>query len=161
MQITEERRGDTSGATEGIGERCVNSIRGAMASANENASGRTSASLGYKEDNYNLLVFADGEHAPFHTTQWGNKPTPTGGNGFLPQIIQWLKDKCLDVDVKPTETLEQAQARAGRAIYTKIWREGTERYKTPIQGIYTPALDAAVDEFTNKVAGAVVKMILR
>ena len=62
--------------------------------------------------------------------------------------------------MRPTETLEQAQARAGRAIYTKIWREGTERYKTPRQDIYTPALDAAVDEFANKVAGAVVKMLL-
>lgn len=160
MQITEERRGDTSGTAEGIGERCVNSIRTAMVSANK-ASGRTSASLGYKEDNYNLLVFADGDHAPFHTTQWGNKPTPKGGNGFLSQIIQWVKDKRLSVDVKPTETLEQAQARAGRAIYTKIWREGTERYKTPRQDIYTPALDAAVDEFANKVAGAVVKLVLK
>ena len=161
MQITEERRADTSGAAEGIGERCVNSIRAAMSSANENASGRTSASLGYKEDNYNLLVFADGEHAPFRTTQWGNKPTPKGGNGFLPQIIQWVKDKRLSVDVKPTETLEQAQSRAGRAIYAKIWREGTERYKSPRQDIYTPALDAAIDEFTNKVAGAVVKMLMK
>ena len=143
-----------------VGATAIQAIREAMETQGINASGSTSKSLGYKQDTFRLQVFADGRHAPIATLQQGSRPTPQGGNGFYPEILQWVKDKGLDVLPSPSETLEKAQARAAHAIYRKIWEEGTQRHRTPRKDIYTPALDKAVDDFTAQVAGAVVDIIL-
>lgn len=143
-----------------VGATAIQAIREAMETQGINASGSTSKSLGYKQDTFRLQVFAEGRHAPIATLQHGSKPTPQGGNGFYPEILQWVKDKGLDVLPSPSETLEKAQARAAHAIYRKIWEEGTQRHRTPRKDIYTPAIDMAVDDFTAQVAGAVVDIIL-
>ena len=143
-----------------VGSTAIQAIREAMEATGINASGSTSKSLEYKQDAFSLVVFAEGRHAPIATLQHGSRPTPKGGGGFYPEILQWVKDKGLDVQPTPSETLEKAQARAAHAIYHKIWEEGTQRHLHPRSDIYTPALDKAVEDFTAQVAGAVVDIIL-
>ena len=157
----EETMKATVGGTEDVGAECVASIQAAMAAANLNASGKTSASLGYQQGTWRLTVFADGEHAPFATLQNSVKPTPQGGDGFLPQILQWVKDKGLSVTQGPRQTLESAQRAAAGAIYHSIWERGTRQTFPPRKDIYTPALDEAVDRFAEQVGDAVVKFILK
>lgn len=159
MTIDETTRAERT-QRQDVGATAIQAIRDAMAANGINASGATSKSLGYKQDTFRLVVFADGKHAPIATLQHGSRPTPQGGNGFYPEILQWVKDKGLPVQPSPTETLEKAQARAAHAIYHKIWEVGTDRHNSPRDDIYTPALDKAVDDFSNQVAGAVVDLIL-
>lgn len=161
MKLSQYWRGDTSGGGDGsIGERCVTTIRDRMRDGHIDASGETSASLGYKESEFDLEIFAEGPHAPFRTTQHGAKPTPKNGPGFLQEIINWTYEKNLDIEPRGMEDEFDAHNRVGRAIYRKIWSEGTDRYQVPRSDIYSPALALAVDEFTAKVAGAVVKKII-
>ena len=143
-----------------IGAACVDTIRAAMAAAGINASGRTSNSLGFKESAYDLEVFAEGSHAPIFTLQNGNKPTPQGGNGFLPAIIQWVEDKGLPVSPRGDETPERALRRTASAIYWSIWRNGTGRYRQPRADIYTPALDKAVADFAERVGDAIANFVM-
>lgn len=144
-----------AGRVEDVGAKCVAAIQAAMSSAALNASGRTSASLGYKQDTWRLTVFADGEHAPIFTLQNSVKPTPRGGNGFLPEILQWVKDKGLTVKQGPRQSLESAQKAAAQAIYHSIWERGTRRTYPPRKDIYSPALDEAIRSFAEQVAGAI------
>lgn len=162
MKISEttKAQGERTQRTD-IGAETVQAIRDAMAAANINASGATSKSLNYHQDAYRLLIYAEGRHAPIRTLQHGNKPTPHGGNGFFPEILQWVKDKRIDVQPSPREDLDKAQRRVASAIYHNIWERGTERYNAPRADIYTPALDMAVDKFTAMVASAMVDKITK
>lgn len=150
-----------AGRVEDVGAKCVADIQAAMSAASLNASGRTSASLGYKQDTWRLTIFAEGEHAPIFSLQNSVKPTPQGGNGFFPQILQWVKDKGLSVTQGPRQTLESAQRAAAGAIYHSIWERGTRQTIPPRKDIYTPALDEAVDRFAEQVGDAVVKFMLK
>lgn len=141
--------------SENVGAECVAAIQAAMSAANLNASGATSASLGYKQGEWELEIFADGEHAPIFTLQNSVKPTPRGGNGFLPEILQWVKDKGLTVKQGPHQSLEAAQKAAAQAIYHSIWERGTRRTYPPRKDIYSPALDEAIRSFAEQVAGAI------
>lgn len=145
---------------EDIGWRTVAAIREAIERAGENASGKTSQSLSYIQTPTQLTILADGVHAPIRTLQYGTRPTPKGGNGFLPAIVQWVKDKKLPVRQGPRQSLEQAQKAAASAIYAKIWREGTDRHVTPRRDIYTPALEQAVKDFEAVVGDYIVNKIL-
>lgn len=159
MTIDETTRAERT-QRQDVGATAIQAIRDAMAANGINASGATAKSLGYRQDSFRLVVFADGKHAPIATLQHGSRPTPQGGNGFYSDILQWVKDKGIPVQPSPTETLEKAQARAARAIYHKIWEVGTDRHNAPRDDIYTPALDKAVEEFSDQVAGAVVDIML-
>lgn len=156
----------TKGATgkrqpDDIGRKTVDAIRSAIVAAGEMASGKTAASLSYIQTPTQLTILADGAHAPIRTLQYGSRPTPRGGNGFLPAIVQWVKDKGLDVKRGPRQSLEAAQKAAASAIYSKIWREGTDRHKTPRHDVYTPALEQAVKDFETVVGDYIVNQILR
>lgn len=144
-----------AGRVEDVGAKCVADIQAAMSAASLNASGRTSASLGYKQDTWRLTIFADGEHAPIFTLQNSVKPTPRGGNGFFPEILQWVKDKGLTVKQGPRQSLASAQKAAAQAIYHSIWERGTRRTYPPSKDIYSPALDEAIRSFAEQVAGAI------
>lgn len=144
-----------AGRVEDVGAKCVADIQAAMSAASLNASGRTSASLGYKQDTWRLTIFAEGEHAPIFSLQNSVKPTPQGGNGFLPEILQWVKDKGLTVKQGPRQSLEAAQKAAAQAIYHSIWERGTRRTFPPRKDIYSPALEEAIRSFAEQVAGAI------
>lgn len=160
MRVDETVKGERV-KHEDVGAVAVEAIRDAMEAHGINASGATSQSLGYKQDTYRLEIFAEGKHAPIATLQHGSRPTPQGGDGFYPEILQWVKDKGLAVRMSsPSDDLEKAQKRAAHAIYHKIWQAGTDRYTAPRNDIYSPALDKAVDDFTQQVAGAVVNLLL-
>lgn len=162
MRFEETRKG-TAGKPQpdDIGRKTVEAIRSAIVTAGEYASGKTSKSLSYIQTPTQLTILADGAHAPIRTLQYGTRPTPRGGNGFLPAIVQWVKDKGLQVKQGPRQSLEAAQKAAASAIYSKIWREGTDRHKTPRHDIYTPALEQAVKDFEEIVGNYIVNQILR
>lgn len=162
MEFTEEKKHTNVPPSEDIGAQAVAAIQAAMSAANLNASGATSASLGYKQGVWELEIFAEGKHAPIRTLQNSVKPTPQGGNGFLPQILQWVKDKGLTVKQGPRQTLEAAQRAAAGAIYHSIWERGTRQTFPPRKDIYSPALDEAVVKFSEQVAAAItVELIER
>lgn len=161
MEFEEVKKG-TAGGTQpdDIGRKTVAAIRSAIDAAGETASGKTAASLNYIQSPTQLTIFAEGAHAPIPTLQYGARPTPRGGNGFLPAIVQWVKDKGLQVKQGPRQSLEAAQKAAASAIYAKIWREGTDRHITPRHDIYTPALEQAVKDFETIVGDYIVNKIL-
>lgn len=161
MIFEETKRGEAGRPQpDDIGRKTVAAIREAIERAGETASGKTAASLNYTQSPTRLTIFAEGSHAPIRTLQYGSRPTPRGGNGFLPAIIQWVKDKGLQVEQGPRQSLEAAQKAAANAIYSKIWREGTDRHVTPRHDIYTPALEQAVKDFETVVGDYIVNKIL-
>lgn len=161
MNFEETRKGAAGNPQpDDIGRRTVAAIREAIERAGESASGKTAASLNYTQSPTRLTIFAEGAHAPIRTLQYGTRPTPRGGNGFLPAIVQWVKDKGLPVKQGPRQSLEAAQKAAANAIYSKIWREGTDRHVTPRHDIYTPALEQAVKDFEVIVGDYIVNKIL-
>lgn len=160
MRIEETAKADFGGV-EDIGAKCVGSIRAAMAAGDVNASGATSASLGYRQSQWELTVYAEGKHAPIFSLQNSVKPTPRGGDGFLPEIVQWVRDRGLTVRRGPRQTEEAAQWAAARAIYHNIWENGTRRTFPPSKEIYSPALAEAVEDFTRQVGDSVVKILLK
>lgn len=155
MEFAETKKYASPPPSEDIGAKCVAAIQEAMSTATLNASGRTSASLGYKQGIWALEIFAEGKHAPIPTLQNSVKPTPRGGNGFLPEILQWVKDKGLTVKQGPHQSLEAAQKAAAQAIYHSIWERGTRRTFPPRKDIYSPALEEAIRSFAEQVAGAI------
>lgn len=146
----------TGGEAKDIGAQTVAAVRDAMAKAGLNASGDTSASLNYTQSAFSLEIYAEGRHAPFFTLQNSVTPTPRGGPGFFNEILQWTKDKGLTPTVGAGEDPEKARERMARAIYSKIWQDGTRRAYPPRKDIYTPALESAVAAMADQVAGVLI-----
>lgn len=154
---------DTGDAPKGIAAKAIDAIRSRMASEGINASGRTSASLRGEDDDTHVLIWAEGEHAPFATVQHGGGPHRNSEPlGFEEAIRRWVREKPGFVPhQREGEDLEHALDRAAGAIIHKIRREGTGRYSHPRDDIYSPALDAAVEEFKRRVRQILINSILQ
>jgi hypothetical protein len=148
---------DRKPAQDNIGGDCIEEIRTAIISEGLRASGKTQRSLTFTDTGDTLRVFTDGTGAPPKTLQRGRE----GGKvpkGFVGIIKQWIIDKGLTVQQVPYKTNrahkysveERSLNMASGAIANKIAKEGTERYKQPIDNIYTPALERATERFKQR-----------
>lgn len=163
--------------TNDIGLQCVEMLRGRMAlpDANgyaRNASGRTAKSFAYDASSERLVVFADGEHAPIATLQYGSGAGARGG-WFYGVIEQWIRDKGLNATPKPyirqasdnwqpkyTAEERGIKAMAG-AIATMIMQRGTKRYENNSKDLYTPVQEFAIAEMTKHYINYYVDELLK
>lgn len=146
----------------GIAAKAIAAIQSRMASEGINASGRTSASLRGEEDESHMKIWAEGEHAPIRTVQHGGGPHRNSEpRGFEEAIHEWVRVKPgFAPEQREGESFERALNRAAGAIIHSIRERGTRRHRSPRDDIYSPALDAAVSEFREKVKSILVKKII-
>ena len=136
---------------EDIGGDCVNEIRQAITDAKISASGRTAASLNYKDDWSHLTIYGDRSGAPIASLQSGNKPQKVD----VGVIKQWAIDKGI------TFSSEKELNSFSYLTAKKIEREGTQRFKEPRNDIYTPALEKAVERFKQRAAAYMQNVIIK
>ena len=152
---------------EDIGGDCVNEIRQAITDAKIGASGRTAASLNYKDDWDSLTIYGDRSGAPISTLQHG-RPAGKIPLGFIGIIKQWILVKGITVRQVPYLTdrphkytvEERSLNMASGAIANFIKQNGTQRNKEPRNDIYTPALEKAVERFKQRAAAYMKYVII-
>lgn len=134
-------------------DRCKKEIQAAMAAGGVNASGRTSASLKVEPYAGGVRLVSSGEKiAPFETLETGRKAGKVPF-GFTAILVQWSKDKGIGFS---TESRRRSFA---YLLGRKIKKEGTKRYKTPRNDIYSPAVKEAVAAIKKEIQVHISKAI--
>jgi hypothetical protein len=134
--------------------QAVSDIRQRMADENENASGRTSASLRVEDrgSSVALVIGSETERtAPAESLEVGEGPgmrEPT----FKSIIHQWSKDKGISFDD------ERERWRFSVCTARKIEREGTQRHKSPVD-IYSSILDGVAEKVRQTMFSEVTQRI--
>jgi hypothetical protein len=134
--------------------QAVSDIRQRMADENENASGRTSASLRVEDrgSSVALVIGSETERtAPAESLEVGEGPgmrEPT----FKSIIHQWSKDKGISFDD------ERERWRFAVCTARKIEREGTQRHKSPVD-IYSSILDGVAEKVRQTMFAEVTQRI--
>ena len=134
--------------------QAVSDIRQRMADENENASGRTSASLRVEDRGTSVAIIIGSETertAPAETLEVGEGPG-TREPTFKRIIHQWSKDKGISFDD------ERERWRFAVCTARKIEREGTQRHKSPVD-IYSSILDGVVEKVRKEVSAEVTQRI--
>lgn len=130
----------------------VAAIQASMAANNINASGRTSASFRVVETGDGLQLVGGGQGAaPVETLEVGRPP----GNvpaGFATILEQWSRDKGLQFE---TESKRKSFA---YLLGRKIERDGTERYREPID-VYSSITRQAADDISDIIKGQLASVI--
>lgn len=163
--------------SEEIGVRAIEMLRARMAMTDtngypRNASGKTSKSFSFDATPERLHIFADGEHAPLASLQYGSKPGVRGG-WFFGVIEQWVIDKGLKVSPmpyvrKPSERWqpkytpeERGRKALAGAIASKIVSRGTKRYENNSPDLYSPVQDFAIEEMQRYYTTIMIEEILK
>lgn len=134
-------------------ERCKSDIQASMESEGVNASGRTSRSLQVERYEGGVRLISRGEKiAPFETLQYGRKEGKVP-KGFYEIIKQWSIDKGI------TFATKSERGTFAYFLSRKIAREGTARYHTPNEQVYTPAVSEAVKAIRATIGANVVNII--
>ena len=134
--------------------QAVSNIRQRMADENENASGRTSASLRVEDRGSSVAIIIGSETertAPAESLEVGEGPgmrEPT----FKQIIQQWSKDKGISFDD------ERERWRFAVCTARKIEREGTQRHKSPVD-IYSSILDGVAEKVRQTMFAEVTQRI--
>jgi hypothetical protein len=134
--------------------QAVSDIRQRMADENENASGRTSASLRVEDrgSSVALVIGSETERtAQAESLEVGEGPgmrEPT----FKSIIHQWSKDKGISFDD------ERERWRFAVCTARKIEREGTQRHKSPVD-IYSSILDGVAEKVRQTMFSEVTQRI--
>lgn len=134
--------------------QAVSDIRQRMADENENASGRTSASLRVEDRGSSVAIIIGSETertAPAESLEVGEGPgmrEPT----FKSIIHQWSKDKGISFDD------EAERWRFAVCTARKIEREGTQRHKSPVD-IYSSILDGVAEKVRQTMYAEVTQRI--
>lgn len=134
--------------------QAVSDIRQRMVDENENASGRTSASLRVEDigSSVAIIIGSDTERtAPAESLEVGVGPgarEPT----FRSIIYQWSKDKGISFND------ERGRWKFAVCTAKKIEREGTQRHKSPVD-IYSSILDGVADKVRQEVSAEVTQQI--
>lgn len=145
---------------ESLGRQCVSEIRRTLALKNINASGRTSAALGYKEDVGSLEVFFNNsEHAPAYTLQHGSGPHYNSEpKGFVEAIKKWVREKPNFTPFNG-KTDEKSYDASAWAIIQHIRKYGTRRFNT-FTDVWTGVQKEAEKEFQRRYSIYVKQQIL-
>lgn len=134
--------------------QAVSDIRQRMADENENASGRTSASLRVEDRGSSIALVIGSETertAPAESLEVGEGPgmrEPT----FKSIIYQWSKDKGISFDD------ERERWRFAVCTARKIEREGTQRHKSPVD-IYSSILNGVAEKVRQTMFAEVTQRI--
>lgn len=134
--------------------QAVADIRQRMADENENASGRTSASLRVEDRGSSVAIIIGSETertAPAETLEVGEGPGAREPS-FKQIIHQWSKDKGLSFDD------ERERWRFAVCTARKIEREGTQRHKSPVD-IYSSILNGVADKVRQTMVAEVTQRI--
>lgn len=134
-------------------ETCKGQIQANMESRKISATGRTSKSLQVERYEGGVRLVSKGEKvAPFETVQYGRKAGRVP-KGFYYIIKQWSVDKGMSF------AKESERSTFAYFLSRKIAREGTERYRTPDEQVYTPPVTEAVKAIRATIGANVVKII--
>lgn len=134
--------------------QAVADIRQRMADENENASGRTSASLRVEDRGSSVAIVIGSETertAPAGTLEVGGGPGKRFPS-FKGLIYQWSKDKGISFDD------ERERWRFAVCTARKIEEEGTQRHKSPVD-IYSSVLNGVADKVRQTMFAEVTKRI--
>ena len=134
---------DFSKLADSTGADCVAEIRQAISASGIGASGRTAASLGYRDTGEQLTIYSDGTGAPIGTLQHG-RPGGKVPFGFYGIIRQWAIDKGISF------SSDKELNAFAYFVSKKIAAEGTKRHTEPRDDIYTPALKKAETRFRER-----------
>lgn len=130
----------------------VAEIQASMAANNINATGKTSASFRVAETVAGLQLVGGGEGAaPIESLEIGHAP----GNipeGFAAILEQWSRDKGLQFE---TDSRRKSFA---YLLSRKIEREGTQRYREPID-TYSSIVRQAADDITDIIKGQLASVV--
>ena len=117
------------------------------------ASGRTQKAIKVKQEGSSFLLYKEsGNNAPMQTLEIGRE----GGavpKGFQEIILQWMKDKGISSGNEPKDRS------MAFLISRKIEREGTQRFKTPDNTVYSPIVNQVAKDIKNIIVDSVVKTI--
>ena len=134
--------------------QAVSDIRQRMADENENASGRTSASLRVEDRGSSIALVIGSETertAPAESLEVGEGPG-TREPTFKSIIYQWSKDKGISFDD------ERERWRFAVCTARKIEREGTQRHKSPVD-IYSSILNGVAEKVRQTMFAEVTQRI--
>lgn len=134
--------------------QAVSDIRQRMADENENASGRTSASLRVEDRGTSVALVIGSETertAPAETLEVGGGPG-TRWPTFKGIIYQWSKDKGISFDD------ERERWRFAACKAWKIEQEGTQRHESPVD-IYSSVLDGVAKKVRQTMFAEVTQRI--
>ena len=128
-------------------------IRANMQTHNINASWRTSAALQVVQRGMKIeLIKAEGQNAPFQTLQYGRGAGRVPA-GFFYIIKQWTRDKGLSFEN------ERHQNAFTAYVVNKIKTEGTDRFTTPNEHIYSEPIKKASESVAKVVNDYVLASI--
>lgn len=134
--------------------QAVSDIRQRMADENENASGRTSASLRVEDRGSSVAIIIGSETertAPAESLEVGEGPG-TRFPTFKSIIHQWSKDKGISFDD------ERERWRFAVCTARKIEREGTGRHKSSVD-IYSSILNGVAEKVRQTMFAEVTQRI--
>jgi len=131
------------------------------------ASGRTQKAIKVVErDGHFLLLKEAGNNAPIETLESG-RPSGKVPKNFNAIILEWMQDKGIVATLVPYLTNrkhkytveERSQRIAAASIAHSIYINGTGRNASPIDNIYTPPVEKAVERVKNLLTELVVNSI--
>lgn len=134
--------------------QAVSDIRQRMADENENASGRTSASLRVEDRGSSVAIVIGSETertAPAESLEVGEGPGKREPS-FRSIILQWSKDKGISFDD------ERERWRFAVCTARKIEEEGTQRHKSPVD-IYSSVLNGVAEKVRKTIFAEVTQRI--
>lgn len=143
-----------------------------MSIENITTTGKTAESIKVVDEGDSIVMYSTEKGAPFETVQYG-RPGGRVPRGFEKIIEKWIIDKGLSINAIPykrkpselwqpkyTPEMRGLKAAAG-AIANKIRREGTERYNTPNERVYSQVLDALEEEVLKAVDNATITINIK
>ena len=134
--------------------QAVADIRQRMADENENASGRTSASLRVEDrgSSVALIIGSETERtAPAESLEVGEAPGMREPS-FKSIIYQWSKDKGISFDD------ERERWRFAVCTARKIEEEGTQRHREPVD-IYSSVLNGVAEKVRQTMFAEITQRI--
>lgn len=131
------------------------------------ASGRTEKSIKVVERGGKIqLIKEDGRNAPIETLEIG-RPGGAVPKGFNQIILEWIKDKGVQVDLIPYKTnrphkytvQERSERLAAGAIAYTIRESGTGRHRTPRNDVYSNVVEETILKLRKEIKDAVISSI--
>lgn len=108
-----------------------------------NASGRSSAAFKVeREPGVVRLVYDGDDVAPLDTLEFGTDEAPT-----VDEILRWWQEKFG----------EELDLHSAELIVAKIEKEGTERWKTPQNWVFSPEIAAAEEALIDQIPAVAIE----
>lgn len=131
-------------------EGLIGTIRGNMARDGVNATGGTSESLEWRLTDGGVQILG----APYFAerTEVGRTPTAKAGQwDWRTSLTEWIRAKGLEGQFNISD--DRDLDKVVRAIYWKITREGSLKYREPDRrtDVYSTAVDEAVDSLSERL----------